>query len=189
MPQKHRDQAKNLIEAIITGLCSDENKDILTINTNINAICDGIDFCPDRQIAELRISYFALKNQFDPEVTFDSFIKNLISIYKYNFFSHVVTPLNSSQNVHVLNFWLWKMNEELGFDFDFKTNIGTMSQDRFQGSESNVLYYFFEMFTPEEIIKLITSEINSNNFQICKACEIISKMQIKKTIKRSFFGK
>ena len=40
-----------------------------------------------------------------------------------------ITQRASVQNKHVLNYWKYEFRNNLGFDFDFRIEIGTMSQD------------------------------------------------------------
>lgn len=152
---------KDYIEAIIMLLTDKDNlKDIEKINSNINAMCEGIAHCPDRQIAELKFCYNVLKGEAKTDEDLDTMMENLIAVQKENIFDSIVTPKAASQNVHVLNFWKNKLKDKLGFNFEFKSRLGTLGQDQFFGEPGNVLDAFYNEFTPEKVIKILTIEIN-----------------------------
>ena len=52
------------------------------------------------------------------------------------------------------------MRDTLGFDFNFKSTIGTMDQDPFGGHRGNALSVFFNKFTPNYVIGILTDNIN-----------------------------
>jgi hypothetical protein len=103
--------------------------------------------------------------------TFDSlenYIKNMISIYKNAIFKTIVTPSEANQNVHVLNSWMFRMSNELGLDFTFKSDLGTFDQDIYDESEGGVLCAFFCRFTIEFMIEKIKEDFNSNKILLGK---------------------
>ena len=153
MDLKYVDLAKDLIEAIITILALPENlNDLDKIKSNIKALSEGFDFCPDRQMAELRLCYYILNSELDPDASLESYIENYVAIEKENILTHVVTPLNSPQNVHVMNYWKKELKDELGLNDEYKSKFGTLGQDRFHGNPGNVLDAFYKIFTHKRII-------------------------------------
>ena len=52
------------------------------------------------------------------------------------------------------------MRNTLGFNFEFKSNIGTMNQDPFDGHRGNALHAFLTKFTPNYVINILTDNIN-----------------------------
>jgi hypothetical protein len=52
------------------------------------------------------------------------------------------------------------MRDTLGFDFEFKSKIGTMSQDPFGGQRGNALAAFFSKFTANYVVSVLTDYIN-----------------------------
>lgn len=170
------DIAKDLLEAIVKNLI-ENNDDIEKINSNINALSVAFQFCPDRQIAELRFCYYLLIGKTDPYHSFKSFVYDFIATQKESIFCYIVTPDISPQNVHVLNYWKHTLSEELGFDFQFISGLGTMEQDEFQGESGNVLDSFYDTFTPLLIILRLKSEINENKPILCLALQYIFESQ------------
>ena len=77
----------------------------------------------------------------------------------------------------MLTFWKLKLSEDLGFDFEFKSEYGTMEQDQFKGSEGNALEAFLIGFAPEIVITLLTDEINEKGGFLTKAAEYISNSE------------
>ena len=134
-------------------------------------------------MAELRLCYYVLRCESDPDASLESFIENFVAIEKENIFGHAVTPLNSPQNVHVLNYWRYTLRAELGFDAKFITNLGTLGQDRFNGHSGNALDTFFNIFTPKRIINSLTLTINNDKPKLCQALKIINEMNVDDSIK------
>lgn len=167
MEHRYLDDVKDHLEAILTILSTGKNaKDIEMIKSNISGIVVGIEHCPDRQRAELSFSYNIISIKKDlnfDELTLDTFIESEIAKEKENIFTAITTPPAESQNVHVLNYWKYALRSKTGFDFNFKTAIGTMGQDHFQGHKGNVLNSFYNHFTPDYIIKTMAAKINAIN--------------------------
>ena len=135
-----------------------ENNEIVSINFSLSDIAEGVRYCPDRQMAELKRAYSMIAGNTDSEL--ESFIKNIIATVKERIFDLAITPSISKQNVHVLNYWKYEMRDTLGFDFNFKSKIGTMDQDPFDGHRGNALSVFFNKFTPNYVIGILTDNIN-----------------------------
>jgi hypothetical protein len=172
IPVAYLNLAKNLIGFIFETMKSTLDKEIIV--SNINSICDGLEYCPDRQISELYFVYNLLsENNIDTDISLEEFIKEIIGQEKEKIFTLAVTPKNGSQNVHVLTFWKYELRNEVGFDFDFKTNLGTMGQDIFNGWHGNALKAFYFIFTPEYIIKELSERINEKSEMRCEALKMI----------------
>ena len=145
----------NILEHLNTKL---DSKDLNSIAFCLGDIAEGVRFCPDRQMAELKRAYSLISGNTETEL--DSFIYQIIETVKERIFDLAVTPTLSGQNVHVLTYWKYEMRETLGFDFEFKSRIGTMDQDPFDGCRGNALQAFFCKFTPKYVISVLTKYIN-----------------------------
>lgn len=189
MSSRYIEITKDLVEAIVVILADPNAHDLELINSNVNAISDGIKSCPDRQMGELRLSYFILQNEFDPDDTLDTFVEKFIAREKERVFDCVATPINNSQNVHSLNHWKFKLREELGFEMEFRSQYGVVGDDRFCGSCKKMLAEFYRVFTPERVITTLTEEINHNKPQLCLALQMISRMAVENRLRAElFFG-
>jgi hypothetical protein len=154
----------NILEYLNSKL---KTNDLTAISFSLEDVAEGIKTCPDRQIAELKKAYSLIKANLKPvsdpvqtsvenresflesEAELDNFTNQKIEFMKERIFELTVTPVISAQNVHVRNYWFYEMRETLGFDFEFKTELGTMGQDPFGGHRGNALHAFFSKFTPK----------------------------------------
>lgn len=187
VPEASSRIALDLIEAItreFSTMLSEGKKPIAEIkeimSTNLGEVASAIkEFCPDRQISELRFVYNLLRGEMQNDViSLDSFFEKFIAAQKEELFDQVFTPGGSFQSVHVLNYWKHKMQVELGFDFTFTSNSGTMEQDPYRGEIGNAFDAFFKAFTPNRIIKALTQEINLKKEMLCSAAEFICKSEV-----------
>lgn len=178
--------AQDLIEAIIRRLIENISE-IEKINSNVNAICEGIEFCPDRQMAELRFCYYMLEGENDPNNTLKSFVYSFIATQKEKVFDYTILPSNSNQNTHVLNYWKYTLSDELGFGFKFRSLYDNKEQDQFHGRKGNALDAFYKVFTPSLIIKLLTDTINENKPIMCLALMHIFESQLTLHVKNNMF--
>ena len=160
------------------------NNDELTVTSHINNICEGLKFCADRQISELLFSYNILNNVPNEDETLENIILNFIAHLKQRVLQNIVTPA-SSQNVHVLIFWINEIGFFLGVDCEYPGELGTMDQDEYMGRKNNVLNDFFSIFTPEYVGHELLDYLNSKNKFLCKVAEWIFHNKI---IDASFFN-
>jgi hypothetical protein len=95
---------------------------------------------------------------------FDFYIKNFIARIKYDILKEVVSVVgkNDSQSVHVLNFWKNALSDYLGLNFKIVSNYGVFGQDKFKENPLKCLTAFYNEFTPEHVIKLLTEDLNKN---------------------------
>lgn len=178
MDIKYVEDAKDLIESIITTLVKPENmNDLEMINSNINALCEGIQHCPDRQMAELKICHNIIVGEINFGSSLIDFILNHIAIQKERILDAIVTPAGKNDNVHALNYWKYILNEELGLNFDFTSYFGTINQDIFFGHKGNVLDAFFKIFTPKLIVESLTIAINNSGPMVCKVLQAIENKE------------
>ena len=85
----------------------------------------------------------------------------------------------------MLTFWKEKLSDDLGFDFQFKSEYGTMEQDQFKGEEGNALDAFFIGFAPEIAITQLTDEINAKNHAfLTKAAQYISNSKESEVLRK-----
>lgn len=183
---------KSLLQGIFTKFLSLEVKDGQTeadvneiISSNINGICEGIQFCPDRQISELRFTYRLLSGDLrDEEISVEQHVKDFIASRKEDIFDHVFTSHGSRQNVHVLTIWKLKLSRDLGFDFNFDSKIGSIEQDPFHNEPGNALEAFFNAFTPNIVISMLTDGINANKRVMCKVMRHIYQSNLPDSAKR-----
>ena len=170
-----------------------EKNDLIVIPFSLEDIAEGITYCPDRQIAELKKAYSLIKANLKPvsdpiqtlvdnpesvlesDAELDNFIIQKIEFMKERIFELAVSPVISPQNVHVRNYWFYEMRETLGFDFEFQTELGTMYQDPFGGHRGNALHAFFSKFTPKYVINTLTDLINDNKTVVCELMKIIKE--------------
>jgi len=165
--------ARNLIGAVIQELSKVKDDNELIIS-NINTICIGLKHCPDRQIGRMMFIYYLLAGEVYPTSSLEKFIRYFVAQEKTRVFEIAITPRASFQNVYVQNFWKYNLRDEVGFDFEFKTELGTMGWDRFRGWHGNALRTFYNFFTPEYLIDELTMEINGSSSLFKKAHEMIS---------------
>jgi len=194
MEQKFIPMTKDLLEAVFKECLkvdsrqdkSKQDKEAI-IRSNLSAICTGIKHCPDRQISELRFAYGVLKgNEQNEELTLKQMVEQSLAAIKERIFDNVFTPGASSQNVHVMTYWKKRLGPDLGFDFNFETNIGTMGQDPYHGEPGNALEAFFSGFTPNVVMSLLLDEINDKGSFLCRAAEYIYESEENESIKRTW---
>lgn len=180
--------AKDLIEQILLILTTPENMtDYDKMRSHIESIAEGTEFCPDRQIGELRFSYFALVERNDPLASLNHFIENYIAISKEDVFDQIVTP-DTPQNVHTHNYWRYQLRNDLGFDFEFTTVFGAIDEDPFpKNADGNILEAFYRKFSPRNIILALTKAINTNKERLCEALQTLSELQISDEMKKPMF--
>lgn len=168
---QHIKLAKNLISEIFKILNDTADMDKITFHTD--SIYTGLKFCPYRKIAELRTSYqILISGHKNEDLPLDVHIKEFIAEKKEEVFDFSVTPAEGTQNVHVLNYWRKRLENELGLvKCGFITNLGTMGQDIFRGQKGNALRAFFFNFTPDFIISELTSYINKRGLLQRKALQ------------------
>ena len=178
-PHQFRDEIICMLSTIFRSFSNEEliMSDPMKIISNMCGILRRMKYCSDRQVDEIRFAYYLVDGKVDPNSTLETFIKYTVAEEKEKerIFEIVVTPPNKVQNVHVLNYWKYKMRNEIGFDFELKSRVGTMNQDRFQRVKGNTLYFFYSKFTPEHMITILTEQLNSvqNKRQLNEAASII----------------
>ena len=160
------ESTKDLIEAIFRRMednikaksrgAEDEAKSYLA------EMSEATKWCPDRQMAAFNMIYSALYFKTDVTDSFESFVKNEIASAKNYIFEMTVTPPNGTQNVHVLNHWKFKLRDELGFNTEYTSRIGTFQQDMFGNHDGNALQAFYRKFTPDYMIGRLTEAINNS---------------------------
>ena len=174
MVEKYVPMAKNYLGFILSylqELVSSQRMDLVSFS--VSDIIEGITYCPDRQICELKRAYCAILN--DNQSDLDEIIYQNIAKQKEQIFNLTITPSVSPQNVHVLNFWKYELRDKLGFDFDFQTDIGTMGQDPFGGHRGNALQAFFTKFTVNYVISNLNAHTNDNKTAMCELMLMISQ--------------
>jgi hypothetical protein len=174
MLQKYVSMTKNYLGFILSYLeekVSSQRMDLVSFS--VSDIVEGIRYCPDRQICELKRAYCAILN--DNESDLDQIIYQNIAKLKEQIFNLAITPSISPQNVHVLSYWKYELRDKLGFDFDFQTDIGTMGQDPFGGCRGNALQAFFTKFTVNYVISNLNAHINDNKRAMCELMLMISQ--------------
>lgn len=174
MIEKYIPLARGLIGNILEYLEKKiDSNDTVSINFGLSDIAEGTRYCPDRQMAELKKAYSALNGNVYSEL--DSFVYQMIATLKERIFDLTVTPNEAYQNVHVLNYWKYEMRETLGFDFEFKSNLGTMDQDPFHGFRGNALSAFLTKFSPSYVISALTDSINDKKEVMYELMNIIHR--------------
>lgn len=189
------DRIKSYIECILKMLNEragdknrtvDDKRDI--VESNMKVICEGLAYCIDGQLSGLNRSYCILMGQADmEEATLREIVYNHIADVKENVFDKVFTPPDSGQNVHILNFWKFRLRNELGFDFDFRSQYGSLGQDPYRAHKGNALEAYFAEFTPESIISSLLDKTNSTNTALCLAGKYIQDLKMEDDEKQKFF--
>lgn len=139
-------------------------------------------------MAELRFSHYTLHQQPDPLIALQAFVENHIATYKEKVFGTFATPVDSSQNVHVLNYRKFEMRCELGYNFNFKAAIGKMAHDPFTGCAWNILDIIYRVFTPSRVIDPLTHVINDNKEKPCEAFKYLALLEIDEGLKKQMFN-
>ena len=164
---------KLLDKGLENKLGNELTQEEVIIQCHLSSINEGLKFCPDRQMAEFRMTYNMLKQQdYKVEPSLDEMVESFIAAKKEASCDIAFTP-STDQNVHVLNYWKSKLSEILGFNYNFITKIGTMKQDPYRGENGNALNAFFTIFTPEMIISELHDYMNRNNRLLCNAAHYI----------------
>jgi hypothetical protein len=174
MLQKYVPMTKNYLGIILSHLKEmvfSQRMDLVSFF--VSDIIEGIKHCPDRQICELKRAYRTILK--DDESDLDEIIYQNIAKQKEQIFNLAITPSISPQNVHVLSYWQYELRDKLGFDFEFKSNIGTMGQDPFKGHRGNALQAFFTKFTVNYVISNLKTLINDNKPAMCELMLMISQ--------------
>jgi len=164
--------AKNLIGNILDMMSGASDEDVVV--SNINGICEGLEHCPDRQIAEMRLAYQVLTGETRSD-DLKGFVREVVGAEKERVFGHVVTP-GTGQNVHVLNVLTNKMADEIGLNRTVETGLGTMGQDRFRGWPGNILRAFYATFTPEHMFRVLSEHVNGSGKMTSSASMLIRDM-------------
>lgn len=176
MYSEFSESINNIIGAILNNLKERMDiGDVQWIDFSLNTLCDSIsNFCPDRQISEIRSIYHILTNINCSENNLSTFLRKVLATEKEKVFDQIFTPSHSSQNVHVLNYWKYILRDALGFNFDFDPRITIKNEDPFGGYSGNALDAFFIKFTPEYMIDILTELINNNKVMMCELMNIIA---------------
>ena len=162
---------ENLSQAIVQNT-------VESLQYDLDEITESIKYCPDRQIAALKNAYAMIQCDYKHEENrLIKFIQNKIVGLKEHKFRILMTP-SSSQNVHVLNYWMKELGDMLGFGMVFTSKLGTMGQDPFDGHRGNALKAFLDSFSPEVVIGILTDEVNKNNVMMCDLMNEIYKSNL-----------
>lgn len=164
--------AKRLLGGIFDELSKVSDEQVVI--AKVNELCEGLDRSLDNQIPGMMFLYHVLTKD-AKEDGLEEFVRWVIRWEKERVFDLTVAPLlHGSQGGAILDFWMdvltwWKyeLRDEVGFDFDFKTNIvgvdGIRIMDRFHLWRGNFLRMFYKKFTPEHMIEVLKEQINGNN--------------------------
>ncbi|KAL0265727.1 UNVERIFIED_CONTAM: hypothetical protein PYX00_011442 [Menopon gallinae] len=134
----------------------------------VSDLYEALLYCPDRQMATLNMVYGALYAKRDAR-SFEYFVENEIATLKRYILDIVVTPGSGTQNVHVQNYWRYKLREKLGFKGEYVPRMGTFDQDKFGGHVGNVLDVFYTKFTPKYVVGKLVEEINVRKERLMEA--------------------
>ncbi|ELA42515.1 uncharacterized protein VICG_00614 [Vittaforma corneae ATCC 50505] len=186
MKKEHTGLAKNLLGAILNALSKESDGDVVV--SNINVICEGLGYCPDRQISEMMFVHNLLTGDVEEQEgsSLEDRVRKVVETWvgqeKERVFDIAVTPLNVGQNVHVQNFWRYELRDDVGLDFEFQTGIIGREQlarmDRFRLRPGNALRAFYRIFTPEHMIDVLTGRINSRGRIVSMIAQLICTTEI-----------
>ncbi|KAL0265936.1 UNVERIFIED_CONTAM: hypothetical protein PYX00_011653 [Menopon gallinae] len=176
---------RDLVEAVLVSL-QDRPVDA---EAYVHKLCEAMVWCTDRQIATLNMVYGALYAKRDTR-SFEYFVENEIATLKRYILDIVVTPGFGTQNVHVQNYWRYKLREKLGFKGEYEPRMDTFDQDRFGGQVGNVLDVFYTKFTPKYVVGKLAEEINRRKERLMEAgAYLMDKMEDESYKRRVFeFG-
>ncbi|KAL0265726.1 UNVERIFIED_CONTAM: hypothetical protein PYX00_011441 [Menopon gallinae] len=173
---------RDLVEAVLVSL-QDRPVDA---EAYVPELCEALLYCPDRQMATLNMVYGALYAKRDAR-SFECFVENEIATLKRHILDIVVTPGSGTQNVHVQNYWRYKLREKLGLMGEYEPIMGTFGQDRFGGHVGNVLDVFYTKFTPKYMVGKLAEEINGRKERLMEAGAYLSGRLEDESYKRRVF--
>ncbi|KAL0265729.1 UNVERIFIED_CONTAM: hypothetical protein PYX00_011444 [Menopon gallinae] len=173
---------RDLVEAVVLKL----RKSRVDAEAYVPELCEALLYCPDRQMATLNMMYSALYAKRDAG-SFEYFVENEIATLKRYILDIVVTPGLGTQNVHVQNYWRYKLREKLGFKEEYKPRMGMFGQDLFGGHVGNVLDVFYTKFTPEYVVERLVEEINGRKERLMEAGAYLSGRLKDESYKRRVF--
>ncbi|KAL0265939.1 UNVERIFIED_CONTAM: hypothetical protein PYX00_011656 [Menopon gallinae] len=173
---------RDLVEAVLVSL-QDRPVDA---EAYVPELCEALLYCTDRQMATLNMVYGALYAKRDAG-SFEYFVENEIATLKRYILDIVVTPGLGTQNVHVQNYWRYKLREKLGFEGEYKPRMGTFDQDRFGGHIGSVLDVFYTKFTPKYVVEKLAEEINGRKERLMMARAYMNEKLEDESYKRRVF--
>ncbi|KAL0265720.1 UNVERIFIED_CONTAM: hypothetical protein PYX00_011434 [Menopon gallinae] len=175
-------ETRDLVEAVVSKL----GESRADAEAYVPELCEALLYCPDRQMATLNMVYGALYAKRDAR-SFEYFVENEIATLKRYILDIVVTPGSGTENVHVQNYWRYKLREKLGFKGEYKPRMGTFYQDRFRGQVSNVLDVFYTKFTPKYVVERLAEKINGRKEWLMGAGAYLSGRLEDESYKRRVF--
>ncbi|KAL0265799.1 UNVERIFIED_CONTAM: hypothetical protein PYX00_011514 [Menopon gallinae] len=173
---------RDLVEAVMLKL----GESRVDSEAYVPELCEALLYCTDRQMATLNMVYGALYAKRDAR-SFEYFVENEIATLKRYILDIVVTPGLGTQNVHVQNYWRYKLREKLGFKGEYKPRMGTFDQDRFGGHVGSVLDVFYTKFTPKYVVGKLAEEINGLKERLMMARAYMSGRLEDESYKRRVF--
>ncbi|KAL0265929.1 UNVERIFIED_CONTAM: hypothetical protein PYX00_011646 [Menopon gallinae] len=173
---------RDLVEAVVSKLVESR----VDAEAYVSEVCEALLYCPDRQMATLNMVYGALYAKRDVG-SFECFVENEIATLKRHILDIVVTPGSGTQNVHVQNYWRYKLREKLGYKGEYKPRMGTFDQGRLGGHVGNVLDVFYTKFTPKYVVEKLVEEINRRKERLMGAGAYLSGRLEDESYKRRVF--
>lgn len=155
--------AIKLLGNILKQLSDNGNGDVAKLNLFV--VSKGMTKCPHGQIAALNDAYALINRDYNSQSgDIVDILKHRIAVLKDSTFKLLVTPPNSEHNVHMLNYWMIKMKDTLGFRMNLEIEAeGILPDDMFGGNSAAVLLEFLDgVFTPDKVVDVLTSEINGD---------------------------
>ena len=153
---------KNMIEATFVRI-----KDHLDQGDESSALAYLLDIseatkvCTDGQLEALNMVYSALYQKEDIEGSFGDFVKKTIARLKEYVLRKLLALGELGQNVHVVNYWRYRLRDKIGFTTEYKSEI-IYGNDPFRNNEGIALQNFFASLTPKYAINELSIKINEN---------------------------
>lgn len=174
---------KKYLGAIILKIFSSD--DNLYIEGHLNSLLTALCYCPERQKAELLFLYELLNNDIGNlytqeakgsfetnKIYIEEMIKKFIGKAKLNILMHLFLNPAHDQNVILYNTWVYLLKDHVGVDF-FEDDLKSADLKEFDGKIEQGLKAYYDILTPEWLLKEMEIYINGENYLICKIAEYL----------------
>lgn len=139
-----------------------ERSGIDDLMTNLFILDQGFRHCLDGKIAALNMVLGRLHGNAAPRGSLEDFIKTELAILKDAAISTVFSPPWIDHNVNILNYWKYRLRDDLGTEMAYTSRIRLENQreiDPFAGRRVRALDGFYSYFTPENAIEKLREAI------------------------------
>lgn len=140
---------------------SRNHKDIQRI---LNIVADATEKSPDGQKIMLRAVYGIVRTNYSylNNELYDFVRNKIIELKEYKFRTLMKSICSRQQQDSVSGYWMRELKEILGFNVIFEGQSDAADKDPFDGYAGTILKTYFDHFTPEYAVSVLTEEINTS---------------------------